>query len=63
MIYAVESETTFLVPLAHILRFRSFYMLSEPLERLFASTASLPLPPLRLLPGEANQFPGGTAPR
>jgi hypothetical protein len=38
-------------------------MLTEPLQRLFASkapTASLPLPPLRLLPGETNQFPGGS---
>jgi len=42
------------------------YMLTEPLERLFASkapTASLPPQPLRLLPGGTNQFPGGTIPR
>jgi len=42
------------------------YMLTEPLERLFASkasAASLPLPPLRLLPGGTNQFPGGSIPR
>jgi hypothetical protein len=38
------------------------YMLTESLKRLFAPkapTASLPLPLLRLLPGETNQFPGG----
>src|SRR5215469_14211647 len=28
-----------------------------------ASAASLPSPPLRLLPGGANQFPGGTSTR
>jgi hypothetical protein len=41
------------------------YMLTEPLERLFTSkapTTSLPRPPLRLLPGGTNQFPGGTNP-
>ena len=38
------------------------YMLTESLKRLFAPkapTVSLPLPPLRLLPGGTNQFPGG----
>jgi hypothetical protein len=41
------------------------YMLTEPLERLFASkapTTLLPLPSPRLLPGGTNQFPGGTIP-
>jgi hypothetical protein len=41
------------------------FMLTEPLERLFTSkapTTSLPRPPLRLLPGGTNQFPGGTNP-
>ena len=39
------------------------YMLTEPLKRPFTSkapTALLPPPPLRLLPGGANQFPGGS---
>jgi hypothetical protein len=42
------------------------YMLTEPLERLSTSkapTTSLPVPPLRLLPGGTNQLPGGTKPR
>jgi len=37
------------------------YMLTEALKQLFAPkapAASLPLPLLRLLPGETNQFPG-----
>ena len=38
-------------------------MLTEPLKRPFASKAPaalLPPPPLRLLPGGTNQFPGGS---
>ena len=38
-------------------------MLAESPKRPFtpeAPTASFPLPPLRLLPGGTNQFPGGT---